>query len=167
MPCDETIIFDSCLEWAKKKVKKVGLEVNGKHLRAQLGDCFSLIRFAAMSIDDIAKRTVTYSDLFGGYEWADLIHSKMIEGYVSRFFPRKKRFWWNPKATQCYITRSEVIHVTSNRSTLLGGVYGAPLTHCNGFLFNVDAIIKITEIRGKSFDSAGGTTMYRETMKFG
>lgn len=178
MPCDETIILDSCLAWAKRSCERLGLDAqNVKNLRAQLGDCFSLIRFGTISIEELSKRTVVCGDLFNDNEWAELFHLITVKQYVSKRFIRTKRFWWNPanvwncqrsatNSSAYYIASSEVIYVTSNKTTLLGGIYNATLSHRNGGAFSKDATITVTEIPGKSFDSEAGTTLYRGTIKF-
>ncbi|XP_031640963.1 BTB/POZ domain-containing protein 6-B-like [Contarinia nasturtii] len=179
MPCEETILFDSCLAWAKTVCKEKGLDAEkSQNLRAQLGDCLHLIRLGTFSMEEFTKRTLTYYDLFTVIEWADIVHSLTIKEYVPRHFSREKRFWWNAsKMWKCartatnsaayYIEKScEIMHVTTNKNILLGGFYGVALAHRNGISFHKDANITITEIPGTSFDRKTGKMVFSGTMNF-
>lgn len=55
--CVEHVVFDVCIEWAKDKCHKMGIdEPSPESLRNQLGECFQLIRLKDMELDEFGKR---------------------------------------------------------------------------------------------------------------
>lgn len=162
MPCNETVILDSCLDWAKRACERDGLDGdNAENLRAQLGDCLALIRFGTISIEELCKRSACIG-LFSSMN-AD---------------SQTKRFWWDAEniwkckrtATESspyYMSHdSEVIYFTSNKTALLGGFYSADLSQRKGVAFNRVTTVTVKEIPGKSFNCKEGTILYQGILKF-
>lgn len=72
--CDESVIFDGYIEWAKHKCIKNQLdETDVKNIRKQLGDLFYEIRFAGMTIKQLYSRARKYDGLFSQQEFHDII----------------------------------------------------------------------------------------------
>lgn len=91
--CSEIDIFEGCMAWAKSSCKQNGLdETNSKNLREQLGECFHLIRFGAMSykLDTIIKNDL-YAGLFAPDEILDLMRIVTCEGFKSNKFNQTPR----------------------------------------------------------------------------
>lgn len=160
MPCDETIIFDSCLAWAKYACNKMDQDPEViQNIRDQLEDCLPFIRFGTMKIEELTNRTTVYGDLFKGEEWSDMIHSITVKNFEAKYFSQTKRLWWktnniwqcrrsSSSSTNYYMQDSETVHVRTNKTVLLGGIFGATLSHRDGSSFNRNAILSIIEIPG-------------------
>lgn len=72
--CSEVAIFANCMKWAKQRCRAKELNENGENLRNELGDCFSLLRFKEMSIDDFVKLCKIYNDgLFSNKQLCDMM----------------------------------------------------------------------------------------------
>lgn len=68
--CEETVVFDGCIAWAKAACILNGLnEKNMRNLRAQLGDLFYEIRFKYMTLEHFYSRYRIYEELF---HWKNL-----------------------------------------------------------------------------------------------
>lgn len=179
MPCNETIVFDSCMAWAKTTCEEKGLDAKDpQNLRAMLGHCLYLIRFGTFTMEEFTKRTMNYNGLFTADEFADIIHSLTVKEYDAKYFSQTKRYWWDAsKIWKCqrtttnsnacyYVEGIETIHITVNKTTLLGGIHVVPLGHRNNVQFKKDARITINEIPGQSFDRTSGKTLYSGTINF-
>lgn len=128
--CEETIVFDWCLAWAKNACLKNGLDENDtKNLRNQLGNCLYLIRFTTMKIEEISERTSKYDGLFEDGELVEIFHSIVQKENKSKNFNHVPRLCWDE--TKIWECRPELIDVKSsievsiisNEITLLGGFY--------------------------------------------
>ncbi|XP_055306141.1 BTB/POZ domain-containing protein 3-like [Sitodiplosis mosellana] len=96
--CDESVVFDGCMTWAKAACIKKGLdETNMQNLRDQLGDLFYEIRFGDMTAESFYPRYSSYGGLFSIEEFTDII------GMIASKEHRPSKF--NPKgrkASQIY-----------------------------------------------------------------
>lgn len=70
--CDETLVFDGCVEWAKTACVLKGIdEKNVNNLRTQLGDLFYDI-FRKMSLSNFFKCYESYVELFSLEDYRDI-----------------------------------------------------------------------------------------------
>lgn len=75
MTCNEFILLDACLKWA---CKCVGIDENNtNNWRAQLGSCFTLIRFGTMDISEFAQHVFQYKKMFTSDELVDVLFRKV------------------------------------------------------------------------------------------
>lgn len=97
MSCHETNVFDACIEWAKVNCNEKGIDLNPRNLKAALGDCFKLIRFGAMKLEEFSRCASLYQDMFTRDELAAIIFSRTSTTRSSMFngSPRSKPFSWN------------------------------------------------------------------------
>lgn len=80
LSCKETVVFDSCIEWAKNKCRIKNLdELQEANLRDQLTDCIHLIRFKEMESEEFAER----------YEFIGPIITKETSSKVFMHFMQK------------------------------------------------------------------------------
>lgn len=99
LSCNEMDVFNACILWAKNACKENGLNENtGENIRSQLGDCFKLIRFGTMIIEEINSITTNYPGLFTLEEFEDAIYASTIHSYNPKIFSRIPRnFVWEFK----------------------------------------------------------------------
>lgn len=65
LDCDETVVFDGCMKWAKASCIRKGLdEDNMQNIRSQLGDLLYEIRFGEMNMEKFYARYNLYENLF-------------------------------------------------------------------------------------------------------
>lgn len=65
MTCQESTVFDACVQWAKCTCRAKGIDVDEpKNLRTALADCFDLIRFVEMGRQELMQRYDAYRTLF-------------------------------------------------------------------------------------------------------
>lgn len=74
--CDESVVFDACIKWAQIKCIEQRIdEKAGKNLRDQLGDCFMLIRYMEMSMEEFIARLTSYKGMFTATELEDIFEA--------------------------------------------------------------------------------------------
>ncbi|XP_031626917.1 BTB/POZ domain-containing protein 6-A-like [Contarinia nasturtii] len=173
--CQESIVFDRCLAWAKNACQQNGLDEKvSVNLRNQLGDCLFLIRFGTMTIREFSEATLKCEGMFTVYEMGDIWRSISFKGFVSKKFNQIPRTlcWDESKVWKCYpntttllqsLQGCESVFITSNKTTLLSGIY---------FVFSYDeryvpstlnAKVSIVEIKGHSFATETGKILFEET----
>lgn len=77
--CTEVTVFNACLDWSKSLCREKGLdEEDLANVKEQLGDCFYLIRFGAMSQKEISKIMVDKSNLFSRKELVELLSKDRV-----------------------------------------------------------------------------------------
>lgn len=89
LQCGPAKLFIACIEWAKTSCQAIGfLKNDPKNLKNQLGDCFYLIRFGAMTSEEIGViiSNEQYERLFSRDELKDLLCMKTIENFQSKVF---------------------------------------------------------------------------------
>lgn len=90
--CDESILFDGCLAWAKAACIQKGLdETNTQNLRNQLGDLIYEIRFGDMTSENFFSRYQTSPDLFSMEEFRDIMGMIASKDYKPPKFNRNTR----------------------------------------------------------------------------
>lgn len=83
--CDEEIVFDACIEWARLQCKDTGIDATkAENLRAMLGDCFSLIRFKEIRRRELGQRLKLYADMFTKEEIVDFYCEPELNGPIKR-----------------------------------------------------------------------------------
>lgn len=72
--CTEVSVFNACLTWSQSLCREKGLDENDlANVKKELGKCFYLIRFGAMSQKEISKIMADKSDLFSRKELVELL----------------------------------------------------------------------------------------------
>lgn len=73
--CPEIKVLTAAMSWATVNCANKDLLPSGENLRAELGDCFTLIRFPLLSIDQIIDCDELYRNLFETNEIADILRT--------------------------------------------------------------------------------------------
>lgn len=98
LACNETEILDACLSWTKNACQQDGIDGNNaENLRFKLGECFYLIRFAEMKVEEFAAHTVSYRGLLTGDEIADIVYIISVPDFSSSKFIEKPRTPIDPR----------------------------------------------------------------------
>lgn len=91
LACEEKVIFDACIAWAKAACKHNNQDpTNAENLRAQLKDSVYQIRFVSMEKEEIANCISSCSGLFSADELEEIIYMNGNERKV-------KKFNWTPR----------------------------------------------------------------------
>lgn len=135
LTCNEMDLFEACLLWAKKACIENDLDENQvKNIRLQLGDCFKLIRFGAMKIEEFTSIAMSNPGLFTPDEFQDTIFALTSSDYRPKIFNRNARgFIWNEESaiicgriresTQLRrVMTTEIIRFKANQTILLGKI---------------------------------------------
>lgn len=80
--CDEHIVFDQSIEWAKNKCREKGMhEQCPEHLRRELDGSLEFIRFRRMKCVEFLQRLVLYKSLFTADEIQHLndIYAELLQ----------------------------------------------------------------------------------------
>lgn len=170
---DETEIFGACLEWAKFACDRNVIDENEpKNLREQLGDCFNLIRFNAMTHEEFVKHTVAYEEVFTRDELAHILYKTTSKFTPNKFnqIPRLKTFlqWDNTQMLDCsqvistsnpvyYIKNSESVWFSTSVPVVLGEIYCVPIRNGNGYNISLNYNITVVEINAQSFEVSAST----------
>lgn len=135
--CDEEIVFNGCLEWAKNSCEKNGLNGNNTEmLRNSLGDCLYLIRFGTMTLQEFTRCNLKYRGLIEEIDSQEIINCITQKKFQSKFTQKPRLYWNQNKIWKCqpedsgtikYVIAPETVQFTSNKSTLLGGIYCSDL----------------------------------------
>ncbi|XP_031638200.1 BTB/POZ domain-containing protein 2-like [Contarinia nasturtii] len=92
MDCDETMVFDGCMAWAKSTCIEKELDENlVENLRRQLGDLIYDIRFSAMNIVEFYDRYCMYEGLFSVEEFENIITMIALKQCDSKKFNKHPR----------------------------------------------------------------------------
>lgn len=91
--CKEVEIFEARIIWAKASANSKGINAeNMEHLRAELGDFLTQIRFSSMSIEEFVKIHNKYKELFNENEFTEIIYIiGKLEGFKSQRFNQTPR----------------------------------------------------------------------------
>lgn len=91
LACEEKVIFDACIAWAKAACKRNNEDpTKAENLRAQLKDSVYQIRFISMDKKQIAKCISSCSGLFSADELEEIICMNNGDSKV-------KKFNWTPR----------------------------------------------------------------------
>lgn len=80
MQCSEPEVFEAAISWATIACEKKNKPPSPEHLKAELGDCLSLIRFPTMTTEEYASYMKKYPSLLDYHIFLDIfnhIQSKM------------------------------------------------------------------------------------------
>lgn len=89
LKCDESIVFDGCMSWARSACIEKGMDENQMgNLRAQLGNSFDEIRFGRMKIEQFYPRYLSYAGLFSDEEFKGIISKIAFKDFQPRSFNR-------------------------------------------------------------------------------
>lgn len=126
LQCKETDVIDACVAWAKFNCKEKGMD-EMENLRAQLGDCFYLIRFYAMDAKLFFTHTKPLKELFTHDELVNIVYAVPDKFNQN---PRTKTLFWNDAKILKYsgsagggslILMETSIRFSTNTQLLLGG----------------------------------------------
>lgn len=134
LTCNETDIFEACLNWAKYGCKQLELDENMENLKYELGDCLKLIRFGEMTHEEFTQIAMSYKELFTLEEFQDIIFTISTKGkHKSKIFEQnpRKYIWNSNKILKCERTtesnetrimvgNTETTLFSSNTPVLLG-----------------------------------------------
>lgn len=164
--CYETDIFKACLMWAKFACKKNGTDQNnGENLRIQLGECFDLIRFGTMSIEEFSSHATLCKDLFQLDEIKEILFTTTNKE-PSKFIQKPRSgpliIWDNAKILTCkrfsltssysmfHIHADESVWFSTNIVAVLGEIVFSSLNSRDGYGISFE--MSIFEINRKNFD---------------
>lgn len=92
LKCDESTVFNGCIEWAKSACALKGLdEKNPKILRNELGELFYEIRFGEMTVEKFHDCYCKHEGLFSLEEFRDIIGMIASKGFKPDKFNRNSR----------------------------------------------------------------------------
>lgn len=123
-------------------------------LVTQLGECFLLIRFGEMTLEELSQRIS--SGLLKIGELGDARQCICFKGYKSKVFNQKSRFCWNEEniwrwrlkdnnnAGSKLLQRIEGVRFTSNKTTLLGGKFSCRVSSY-GYHLNINTPVYLIE----------------------
>lgn len=138
---------------------------HGCNLKRQLGDCFYLIRFGEMTIDEFGDilSNKLYSDLFTKDELAEIMRLKSRKNFTSEIFtqtPRLPALKWDSNkmltynrrdsatGTKTFIQDVESTMFSTNVPLLLGKLEFGKIWHRNiGYIFRLNINILVAENR--------------------
>ncbi|XP_055306153.1 BTB/POZ domain-containing protein 2-like [Sitodiplosis mosellana] len=185
--CNESDVFDACLSWAKNYCNQNGMDdSNAQNLKSALGECFELIRFGAMKVDEFTVHAKLYTGMFSDGELADLLFTTTTKDHVSNRFKRESRskpaFKWHlndqmicklentMSAKSNWLNNNDYTYFSTNCPVLLGEVYFHRLQRqSNGSNEppRVTMNIKIVEHSDISFElSVGKTTLFNGPISY-
>lgn len=137
LACEEKVIFDACIAWAKAACKRNNEDpTKAENLRAQLKDSVYQIRFISMDKKEIAKCIASCSGLFSADELEEIICMNCNESKAKKFnwTPRYFNLQWDKgRHLKCQRFRMwstdffyeaneiETLTFTTNRRVLLNG----------------------------------------------
>lgn len=170
---NEIDIFEACLAWAKFSCEQNGIDSSKvENLKTQLGDCFNLIRFGAMSYDDFVTRTVEYEEIFTRDELAHILYKNAYKFITNKFsrIPRSNTLlkWDDTKMIACsqgvsnsnpvyYIQNPESVWFSTNVSVVLGEIHCFPVKNSSGYSTNTEFNVTVVEIDAQSFEVSATT----------
>lgn len=89
LSCAETAVFHASMEWVKAASNQ---EVVTKDLvNEHLGDLFKEIRFGLMGIEEFAKLTTSYGDLFTREEYQEIVQTIVLKDFEPKIFKKDAR----------------------------------------------------------------------------
>lgn len=89
LACGETAVFQASMEWVKATSKQ---EVVTKDLvNEHLSDLFHEIRFGAMTIEEFAKLTTSYGELFTRDEYQEIVQTIVLKEFEPKIFKKNAR----------------------------------------------------------------------------
>lgn len=96
LECDESMIFDGCIAWAKRACARNGLKSKkADNLRSQLGDLFYEIRFGEFTHKHFHDRYRLYDGLFTLEEFRDITMMITSKDFQSEKFNGNPRSFSN------------------------------------------------------------------------
>lgn len=168
LACRETVIFQACIAWAKHHCQRNEIEINSKNLKAQLGDCFYLIRFCSMSADEIVENTLPYEEMFTRDDLANIMYYG-TEKFSPNLFVEHERIELPVELkgnsmmvvtehntggnySKYQIQNTESVWFSSNKPLILAKFHCYNLRRDNNYAVNVTFSIVISEVGAQSFN---------------
>lgn len=97
LQCDESVVFDGCIAWAKRACTRNGLKSkNADNLRSQLADVFYEIRFGEFTHKDFHDRYSLYDGFFTLEEFRDITMMIASKEFRADKFNRDARSFAQP-----------------------------------------------------------------------
>lgn len=177
--CKETEIFEACIEWAKFNCKENGIdESKAENLKAQLGDCFNLIRFGVMTLEEFTIQTKPYYKMFSQIDLANIFYN--LSPNIFNKTPRLRNViqWDKDQVLECveydsvgtptnyYLQNSESLWFSSNALLILGEIFCYSLKNSQGYHVAVNFNISVNEASSQSFTETTSTkTVYNGSIQ--
>lgn len=151
--CDETIVLEACLEWARNACIRDDLNpLDMKNLRIYLKDSLYKIRYGSMTAMEFREHMDSFDGFFVNVkEYEDVIRmlsgSKILK--TGRFNPNPRStniFQWDEsRVFKCKLMNNNNSSMfSSNKPMLLGGFYCAPISEATNWR-NTQVDMTITE----------------------
>lgn len=89
LSCAENAVFLACMEWVKAASKQE--VVTKDSINDHLGDLFQEIRFGSMTIEEFAKLTTSYGELFTRDEYQEIVQTIVLKDFQPKIFKKDAR----------------------------------------------------------------------------
>lgn len=89
--CDETIVFEAVINWAKAAAVRRGLETSVENIKEELGSAIKLIRFPTLSLEQFVNVLEKYPNLLNSNEYIDIL------AYIAKKRPLTAAFGYDTK----------------------------------------------------------------------
>ncbi|KAG4073797.1 hypothetical protein HA402_001021 [Bradysia odoriphaga] len=101
--CNETEVFDACIEWAKAACKRRNIDPGEmKNLRNELDDAITQIRFGSMTTEEFVIRQRSYGGLFSQDETNEIFYMiGQLKDFKSEKFNQTPRYRSTTKLASC------------------------------------------------------------------
>lgn len=159
MLCKETDVLNACLSWARNSCRTNNLDENNpKHLKSQLGECFYLIRFGAMSVEEFVDVLASYRQLFSSKELTDItamLNPNPRSRPLAHWSRNPELMCWRENSTEdspYHIQNVESIWFTTNKPLWLNAFWCKGLLHRHSDRVSVNFKLSINEIENPSSD---------------
>lgn len=72
--CKEITVFEGAINWATQSLMRRGQNVTDENIRKELGNCFNLIRFPCLKMNEFITCVEKYRNLLHFEEYMDILH---------------------------------------------------------------------------------------------
>lgn len=146
LSCDEIHVFQASMLWAMEACKRAGIDDNNAdNLKQQLGSCFELIRFPAMSAEDFYTCIADKENLFTSTEIMDILSHLTLH----RPLRVATRFEQNARKGIPAWTKDDSIQICDRRT--LPNLCRGTAMHQDLVIFSVNERILLGQIAISSF----------------
>lgn len=173
-PCKEAVVIHACFEWAKEKCHQKSLDISQPtNLRAQLSDCFGLIRFKKMESHEFAKFFETFKEMFSSEESTSIfMHFMQAQQqqpcstgarYIQLDNPAKpNEIVFNFDQDASTMSRSTKIQFVLDRPLMLKAITFSQPRGNSGSYLCLNAAVEISKQNGKALLNFSTKTIGKE-----
>lgn len=130
--CDELTVFNACMDWAKNKCERENIVGNNENYKKELGNCFYLIRFPAMTNKEFCSVLENHTSFFDIDTLADIcMHitlerplkvAKQFNGENRQKVITLMRYHIDSDACVHTIHEQEIMKFSTNKLIILKGI---------------------------------------------